>query len=76
MIRYLYRNLLSDRQRKALKRKDVRRSLHATHPVLAWGKDAAWIIQSHETCLHPCGKDTPFDKFRSLQGKILFFNVP
>lgn len=58
------------------RRKDVRRSLHATHPVLAWGKDAAWIIQGHETCLYPCGKDTPFDKFRSLQGKILFFNVP
>ena len=51
------------------------RSLHPTHPVLAWGKDAEWLVAGHEDCLFPCGGGTPFDKFRQLNGKILFFDV-
>lgn len=58
------------------RKKGVLRSLHPTHAVLAWGKDAARIIDGHEKCLYPCGKNTPFDKFRSLNGKVLFFDVP
>ncbi len=58
------------------RKKGVLRSLHPTHSVLAWGKDAARIVQDHEKCLYPCGKQTPFDKFRSLNGKVLFFDVP
>ena len=58
------------------RKKGVLRSLHPTHPVLAYGKDAAWIVEGHEECVFPCGKNTPFDKFRSLNGKILFFDVP
>jgi aminoglycoside 3-N-acetyltransferase len=51
------------------------RSLHPTHPVLAFGKDAAWITADHDKCLYPCGPGTPFEKFRTLGGKILFFDV-
>lgn len=51
------------------------RSLHPTHPVLAFGKDAAWLLAGHETCRYPCGAGSPFEKFRTLKGKILFFDV-
>jgi aminoglycoside 3-N-acetyltransferase len=51
------------------------RSLHPTHPVLAFGKDADWIVEGHEKCLYPCGTGSPYDKFRTLHGKILFFDV-
>jgi len=51
------------------------RSLHPTHPVLALGKDAAWLVEGHESCRYPCGPGTPFEKFRKLNGKILFFDV-
>jgi aminoglycoside 3-N-acetyltransferase len=51
------------------------RSLHPTHPILACGKDAPWIVSGHEECLHPCGVGSPFDKLRQLDGKILFYDV-
>ena len=51
------------------------RSFHPTHPVLAVGKDAEWLVAGHEQCLAPCGPGTPFDKFAQLKGKILFFDV-
>jgi aminoglycoside 3-N-acetyltransferase len=51
------------------------RSLHPTHPVLACGKDAAWLVADHERCLYPCGTGSPFEKFFQLKGKILFFDV-
>lgn len=54
---------------------DVLRSFHPTHPVLAYGKDSAWLVADHEKCLFPCGMGSPFDKFRQLNGKILFFDV-
>jgi aminoglycoside 3-N-acetyltransferase len=57
------------------RRKGTRRSLHPTHPVLACGKDASWLIADHERCLYPCGAGTPFAKLRELDGKILFFDV-
>jgi len=51
------------------------RSLHPTHPVLAYGRDAQWLVAGHERCLYPCGSGSPFDKFRQLKGKILFYDV-
>lgn len=51
------------------------RSLHPTHPVLALGKDASWLVADHEACRYPCGPGSPFEKFNSLGGKILFFDV-
>jgi aminoglycoside 3-N-acetyltransferase len=57
------------------RRPGTRRSLHPTHPVLAVGKDADWLVAGHEACRYPCGPGSPFDKFLALNGKILFFDV-
>jgi aminoglycoside 3-N-acetyltransferase len=57
------------------RREGTLRSLHPTHPVLAVGKDAAWITADHDRCLYPCGPGSPFEKFRTLGGKILFYDV-
>ena len=57
------------------RRPGVRRSLHPTHPVLAYGADADSLVAGHETCLYPCGRGTPFEKVRQKDGKILFFDV-
>lgn len=57
------------------RKKGTLRSLHPTHPVLAYGKDAAGLVEGHEKCLYPCGPGSPFDKFRAARGKILFFDV-
>lgn len=51
------------------------RSLHPTHPVLAYGRNASEIVAGHQHCLYPCGEGSPFEKLRQLHGKILFFDV-
>ena len=58
------------------RRTGVLRSLHPTHPVLAMGASAEWIVAGHENCLFPCGPDSPFDRLAALDGKAVFFNVP
>jgi aminoglycoside 3-N-acetyltransferase len=50
--------------------------LHPTHPVLAYGPKADWIVADHEQCVFPCGPGTPFEKLLNLRGKVLFFDVP
>ncbi|MFZ3091275.1 MAG: AAC(3) family N-acetyltransferase [Nitrospirota bacterium] len=57
------------------RREGVLRSFHPTHPVLVYGKDSKWLTSEHEKCLNLCGAGSPFDKFRQLKGKILFFDV-
>jgi aminoglycoside 3-N-acetyltransferase len=57
------------------RREGTLRSLHPTHPVLAYGKDAAWLVADHERCLYPCGAGSPFEKVHRLGGKLLFFDV-
>jgi aminoglycoside 3-N-acetyltransferase len=57
-------------------RKNVLRSLHPTHPILAYGPKAEWIVAGHENCPYPCGRGTPFDKLAQTEGKVLFFDVP
>lgn len=57
------------------RRNGTLRSLHPTHPVLALGKDAPWLVADHERCLFPCGPGSPFEKLRQCNGKILFFDV-
>jgi aminoglycoside 3-N-acetyltransferase len=57
------------------RREGTVRSLHPTHPVLACGKDARWLVADHERCLYPCGRGSPFEKFHRLGGKVLFFDV-
>ena len=51
------------------------RSVHPTHPVLAIGKDAPWLVGGHERCRYPCGVGSPYDKVGQLHGRILFFDV-
>lgn len=58
------------------RREDVLRSLHPTHPVLAIGPKAEWIIADHDKCLYGCGPGSPFEKLSKLGGKVVFFNVP
>ncbi len=58
------------------RRRGVRRSLHPTHPVLALGKDAEWLLRGHEDAAAPCGPASPFGRFRELGGKVLFYDVP
>lgn len=58
------------------RQKDVVRSLHPTHPVLACGPLAAWFIEGHEQCIYPCGPGSPFEKLAQKNGKVLFFDVP
>lgn len=58
------------------RRADVVRSLSPSHPVLASGAKAEWIVAGHESCLYPCAHGTPFEKLATLDGKAVFFNVP
>lgn len=56
-------------------RPGVLRSLHPTHPVLALGARAEWLVRGHEDSVYPCGPDTPFGRLLQADGKIVFFNV-
>ncbi|MBC7327483.1 AAC(3) family N-acetyltransferase [bacterium] len=53
----------------------VKRSLHPTHSVAAWGKEKDWLIADHEKCPSSCGKGTPFHKLCQANGKILLLGV-
>ncbi len=57
------------------RQKDVFRSVHPTHPVLAVGPLAEWLVTGHECCLYGCGPGSPFEKFYQKNGKILFLGV-
>lgn len=57
------------------RRGGVLRSLHPTHPVLAFGPKAEWIVSGHENCLYPCGPGSPFEKLLKLNGKVLFYGA-
>ena len=57
------------------RRQGVLRSLHPTHPVLAFGSKAEWIVAGHEKSLYPCASGTPYEKLALLNGKVLFFDV-
>lgn len=58
------------------RRPDVVRSLHPTHPVLVRGNKAEWFVDAHPDCRYPCGPDSPFDRLASVDGVVVFFNVP
>lgn len=58
------------------RRPDVVRSLHPTHPVLVRGNRAEWFVDAHPDCRYPCGPGSPFDRLASVDGVVVFFNVP
>jgi aminoglycoside 3-N-acetyltransferase len=57
------------------RREGVVRSLHPSHPMLAFGPEASWLVEGHETTLFPCGPGSPFDKAVELGGKVVFFDT-
>jgi aminoglycoside 3-N-acetyltransferase len=58
-----------------LKTKGIKRSLHPTHSVAAWGKNAEFICQGHHLADTNFGVGTPFEKFLSLNGKLVGIGI-
>lgn len=57
------------------KRPGVIRSLHPTHSVAAWGRDAAEFTAGHENANTPMPKGSPWWKLLERRGKILFIGT-
>lgn len=57
------------------KEPDVCRSIHPTHSVCAWGKNASFITEGHENCDTNFGLDSPFYKLMELDSWILGLGV-
>lgn len=57
------------------RRVGVLRSVHPTHPTLAFGPQAERFVAAHPLCRYPCGPGTPFDELARAGGKALFFNA-
>ncbi len=49
----------------------VKRSIHPTHSVLAYGERRDKYIENHEKDSTPCGKNSPLMKLTEVGGKIL-----
>ena len=65
-------NLVSEMFRRD---KEVYRSIHPTHSLIAYGKDAKYIVKDHEKspfCYH---KDSPFAKLYRLNAKEVSIGV-
>lgn len=54
----------------------VERSLSPTHPLLAWGRDAAAFIAGHELTDRPFGPASPFARLLERDALILGFDAP
>ncbi len=54
---------------------DVKRSIHPTHPVAAWGIKTAELTRDHHLAETPCGKNSPFLKLLDVGGKMLFLGT-
>jgi aminoglycoside 3-N-acetyltransferase len=49
----------------------VYRSLHPTHSVLAYGRQAEWVTSGHHVDKTPFGPNSPFARLLKLNGSIL-----
>jgi aminoglycoside 3-N-acetyltransferase len=58
------------------RRPGVIRSLSPTHPIIALGAKAAWLLEGHERCQYPCGPGSPFEKMLQVDAKMVFFDLP
>lgn len=58
-----------------LERKDVYRSLHPTHSVAAYGKNALDFIKGEEVFTTPCPRDGVYGKLFDKHAKILLVGV-
>ena len=54
----------------------VHRSLSATHPLLAWGRDAEAFVQGHEDTDRPFGAGSPFARLLERDALVLGFDAP
>lgn len=54
----------------------VHRSLSATHPLLAWGKDAKSFLAGHEKTSKPFGAASPFSKLVERNALLLGHDAP
>lgn len=68
-----YVGLLPDLFRRT---EGVRRSLHPTHSVAAWGKRSSWFLHDHHRAASPCGRGTPYHRLLEADGKILLIDTP
>lgn len=57
------------------KRQGVVRSLHPTHSMAAYGKNAAEYIKGEESCNTPCTPGGCYDRLKDIGGKILLAGV-
>ena len=53
----------------------VARSVHPTHPVAAWGRDAAALVEGHYAARTPCGEGSPYARLLERRGKILLMGT-
>jgi aminoglycoside 3-N-acetyltransferase len=53
----------------------VRRSVHPTHSVAAWGAKAEQLISDHFMAETPCGRYTPYGRLLAVAGKLLFLGT-
>ena len=53
----------------------VVRSVHPTHPVAAWGRDAVALVEGHHMAHTPCGNGSPYARLRERRGKILLMGT-
>ena len=56
-------------------REGVVRSLHPTHSIAAYGKDASEYIKGEENATTPCPPGGCWDRLREVNGKILLLGV-
>ncbi len=54
---------------------NVKRSLHPTHSVCAFGMNADMLIENHHKCQYPFEASSPFGKSVTLEGQILLIGV-
>lgn len=53
----------------------VVRSIHPTHSVVAWGKDAHWLTKDHHKSSFCYAENSPFARLYELDAKELSFGV-
>lgn len=53
----------------------VTRSVHPTHPVAVWGKDARWLTRDHHRDDTAWGPNSPFQRLMELGGKAVLFGT-
>lgn len=57
------------------KHEDTYRSLHPTHPIVAWGKGAEEIVKGHEHAIQPFDAKSPYKKLLDMNIKVMMLGV-